>query len=126
MTDDLSDTGPFQLRSLESVSGREKERGDEAEVKEKPMDAFEAMRSEASTLVVVADFTPPPSHQTQMLRLRVGEQVTVLGQDGTGWWYGKKPDNGEEGWFPPSYLQVKAAHFSSAGVAPPSIDGLAS
>jgi len=65
-----------------------------------------------TTLVAVADFEPPESHETQMLKLLVGDQVTVLGQDGRGWWYGQK-QNGKEGWFPPSYVQVKSAHFSA-------------
>lgn len=66
------------------------------------------------SLIAIAAFEPPPSHTAQMLKLEVGENVTVIGQDGRGWWYGKK-DNGMEGWFPPSYVQVRAAHFSSAG-----------
>merc|ERR1712150_43905 len=70
-----------------------------------------------STLVAIADFVPPPTHQTQMLKLCVGEAITVLGQDGRGWWYGQK-DNGKEGWFPPSYVQVKPAHFMAEPVAP--------
>jgi len=65
------------------------------------------------TLVAIADFEPPASHHTQMLRLHVGDQVTVIGMDGRGWWYGSKP-NGKEGWFPPSYVQMESAHFSSA------------
>lgn len=67
-------------------------------------------------LVVVANFEPPPSHQTQMLSLTVGELVAVIGQDGRGWWYGRK-GNGAEGWFPPTYVQLKGAHFSSSGDA---------
>ncbi|CAE8650493.1 unnamed protein product, partial [Polarella glacialis] len=67
----------------------------------------------SSMLVAVVDFTPPASHETQMLKLLVGDQITVLGQDGRGWWFGRK-QNGKEGWFPPSYVQVKPAHFSSA------------
>lgn len=72
------------------------------------------LRSNEPTLVAVADFDPPPSHQTQMLKLTVGDSVTVLGQDGRGWWYGRK-QTGKEGWFPPCYVQFKAAHFSSSG-----------
>lgn len=68
---------------------------------------------EEHDLIAIADFEPPPSHQTQMLKLYVGDQVTVVGQDGRGWWYGRK-QNGKEGWFPPSYVQVKSAHFTSA------------
>jgi hypothetical protein len=66
------------------------------------------------TLVVIADFEPPPTHQSQMLRLKVGEFVTIVGQDGRGWWYGHKADTGAEGWFPPSYVQVRPAHHSNA------------
>jgi len=69
--------------------------------------------SGGSTLVAVANFEPPESHETQMLKLLVGDQVSVLGQDGRGWWYGQK-QNGKEGWFPPSYVQVKGAHFSAS------------
>lgn len=67
------------------------------------------------TLVAIADFEPPPSHEAQMLKLDVGDVVKVLGQDGRGWWYGRKQSNSKEGWFPPSYVQVKPAHFTSAG-----------
>lgn len=66
------------------------------------------------SLIAIASFEPPPSHTAQMLRLDVGEAITVVGQDGRGWWYGRK-ENGLEGWFPPSYVQVRASHFSSAG-----------
>jgi hypothetical protein len=68
---------------------------------------------EEHSLVAIADFEPPASHQTQMLRLYVGDQVTVIGQDGRGWWFGRK-QNGKEGWFPPSYVQIKPAHFTSS------------
>jgi hypothetical protein len=63
------------------------------------------------TLVAIANFDPPDTHQTQMLQLSIGDTVTVIGQDGKGWWYGKK-QNGKEGWFPPSYVQTKGAHYS--------------
>mmetsp|Transcript_101988 Transcript_101988/g.297449 ORF Transcript_101988/g.297449 Transcript_101988/m.297449 type:complete len:384 (+) Transcript_101988:2-1153(+) len=72
------------------------------------------MRSNEPTLVAIADFEPPQSHQTQMLKLVVGDLVTALGQDGRGWWYGRK-QTGKEGWFPPCYVQLKPAHFSSSG-----------
>lgn len=81
---------------------------------ERPREA--ASRSNEPSLVAIADFEPPPSHQTQMLKLYVGDAVTVIGQDGRGWWYGRK-QNGKEGWFPPSYVQLKSAHFSSSGTA---------
>ena len=73
-------------------------------------------RSNEPTLVAIGDFDPPPSHETQMLKLCVGDEVTILGQDGRGWWYGRK-QTGKEGWFPPSYVQMKAAHFSSGAPA---------
>jgi len=63
-------------------------------------------------LTAIANFDPPPSHQTQMLHLVVGDKITVVGQDGRGWWYGRK-QNGTEGWFPPSYVQAESAHFTS-------------
>lgn len=69
--------------------------------------------SAAPSLVVIADFDPPEMHTSQMLKLRMGEVVTVIGQDGRGWWYGRKSD-GMEGWFPPSYVQMKAACVTSA------------
>jgi len=75
-----------------------------------------ARASGGAILVAVANFEPPESHETQMLKLLIGDQVTVLGQDGRGWWYGQK-QNGKEGWFPPSYVQVKGAHFSAASEA---------
>merc|ERR1712107_469898 len=34
-----------------------------------------------------------------MGKLCVGDEVTILGQDGRGWWYGRK-QTGKEGWFP--------------------------
>jgi len=67
-------------------------------------------------LVAIANFEPPSSHASQMLALDVGEKVTVIGQDGRGWWYGRK-ENGKEGWFPPSYVQLKPAHFTAASDA---------
>merc|ERR1712060_927443 len=73
---------------------------------------IENIDSDEMNLVVIADFDPPASHQAHMLKLCVGELVSVLGQDGRGWWYGRKQNN-KEGWFPPSYVQLKAAHFSS-------------
>lgn len=74
---------------------------------------MESLQAGDPNLIAIADFDPPPSHQSQMLKLFVGEIVTVLGQDGRGWWYGKKA-NGMQGWFPPSYVQVKKGYFSSA------------
>jgi len=74
------------------------------------------IRSNEPTLVAIGDFEPPRSHETQMLKLCVGDEVTILGQDGRGWWYGRK-QTGKEGWFPPSYVQMKAAHFSSGAPA---------
>lgn len=67
------------------------------------------------TLVVIQDFEPPPTHKSQMLRLKVGEFVTILGQDGRGWWYGRQQDTGAEGWFPPSYVQSEPKHHSNLG-----------
>jgi len=66
----------------------------------------------APRLIAIADFQPPPTHQTQMLRLRVGDEIAILGQDGRGWWFGRDK-GGKEGWFPPSYVQQTSAHFSS-------------
>jgi hypothetical protein len=78
--------------------------------------AAEAMAAEPPsdipTLIAIADFEPPATHQSQMLQLIIGDTMTVSGQDGKGWWYGKKQD-GTEGWFPPSYVQLKGAHRPS-------------
>jgi len=68
--------------------------------------------TEIPKLIAIANFEPPATHQSQMLPLVIGDMITVIGQDGKGWWYGKK-QNGTEGWFPPSYVQTKGAHFSS-------------
>jgi len=57
-------------------------------------------------VVAFADFDPPASHESQMLSLRTGDEIYATGQDGQGWWYGRKRD-GTEGWFPPSYVQLK-------------------
>merc|ERR1719235_149091 len=58
----------------------------------------EATAEEIPKLIAISNFDPPPTHQTHMLPLKVGDTVTVIGQDGRGWWYGKK-QNGTEGWF---------------------------
>lgn len=79
--------------------------------------AADARAGSSKTLTVIADFTPPPSHEAQMLKLSIGEHVVVLGQDGRGWWYGRKVETDREGWFPPSYVHSNAAHYSSAGNA---------
>eukprot|EP00747_Dinoflagellata_sp_TGD_P151957 gnl/TRDRNA2_/TRDRNA2_177256_c0_seq1.p1 gnl/TRDRNA2_/TRDRNA2_177256_c0~~gnl/TRDRNA2_/TRDRNA2_177256_c0_seq1.p1 ORF type:complete len:483 (-),score=105.03 gnl/TRDRNA2_/TRDRNA2_177256_c0_seq1:100-1548(-) len=60
-----------------------------------------------AVLLAIADFDPPPEEGAQMLRLAVHDIVEVLGQDGRGWWFGRKLD-GSEGWFPPSYVQVRS------------------
>merc|ERR1712139_447902 len=57
-------------------------------------------------VVAIADFDPPRSHETQMLAFHTGDEVIATGQDCKGWWYGRKRD-GTEGWFPPSYVQLK-------------------
>merc|ERR1719326_1593980 len=62
--------------------------------------------SDVPVVVAFADFDPPASHESQMLSIRTGDEVFATGQDGQGWWYGRKRD-GTEGWFPPSYVQLK-------------------
>eukprot|EP00444_Apocalathium_aciculiferum_P073100 CAMPEP_0183574250 /NCGR_PEP_ID=MMETSP0371-20130417/132976_1 /TAXON_ID=268820 /ORGANISM="Peridinium aciculiferum, Strain PAER-2" /LENGTH=70 /DNA_ID=CAMNT_0025784301 /DNA_START=1 /DNA_END=213 /DNA_ORIENTATION=+ len=57
-------------------------------------------------VVAFAAFDPPEGSEAQMLQLRPGDEIVALGQDGQGWWYGRKRD-GSEGWFPPSYVQLK-------------------
>mmetsp|Transcript_119253 Transcript_119253/g.338125 ORF Transcript_119253/g.338125 Transcript_119253/m.338125 type:complete len:486 (-) Transcript_119253:104-1561(-) len=57
-------------------------------------------------VVAFAAFEPPESEETQMLRMEPGDEIVVLGQDGQGWWYGRK-SNGSEGWFPPAYVQLR-------------------
>lgn len=64
------------------------------------------VKSGEPVVVAIADFDPPRSHETQMLAFHVGDEVIATGQDGKGWWYGRKRD-GTEGWFPPSYVQLK-------------------
>mmetsp|Transcript_14616 Transcript_14616/g.31984 ORF Transcript_14616/g.31984 Transcript_14616/m.31984 type:complete len:469 (-) Transcript_14616:100-1506(-) len=76
-------------------------------------DSREAGKAREPVLVVVVDFDPPPTHKTQMLQLRIGDRITVLGQDGRGWWYGRATD-GREGWFPPSYVQEAETAPSTA------------
>lgn len=63
-------------------------------------------KSGEPVVVAISDFDPPRSHETQMLAFHTGEEVIATGQDGKGWWYGRKRD-GTEGWFPPSYVQLK-------------------
>merc|ERR1719163_2787601 len=67
-------------------------------------------------VVAFADFDPPASHESQMLSLRTGDEVYATGQDGQGWWYGRKRD-GTEGWFPPSYVQLKEEANAAAAAA---------
>jgi len=77
----------------------------------------EAETEEAMPMVVAfAAFEPPESSETQMLTLQPGDEILALGQDGQGWWYGRKTD-GSEGWFPPSYVQLKEEQPSAT--APP-------
>merc|ERR1719482_391708 len=59
-----------------------------------------------TVVVAFADFDPPASHETAMLGLKAGDDIIVTGRDDQGWWYGRKRDN-SEGWFPPSYVQLK-------------------
>jgi len=132
MVADIQEGGAFAPPTLESLTKKaQNEIGDNQEAEGDLAQQASAMMSATSvaadsngvrvgdsepTLIVIADFVPPESHQSQMLSLTVGELITVLGQDGRGWWYGKK-SSGQEGWFPPSYVQVKPAHFSSPGDA---------
>lgn len=126
MVADISEGGIFGQRFLTDFAEQAtKEAVRKSEVDDAGAHALEAalaaeqrlaqavkLGSSEPTLVVIADFDPPRSHSAQMLRLLVGEHVIVLGQDGRGWWYGRKPDTGAEGWFPPSYVQVKPAHHT--------------
>jgi len=68
-----------------------------------------AATPEASMPIVVAfaAFDPPASNETQMLTLKVGDEIIATGRDEGGWWYGRKTADGKEGWFPPSYVQAK-------------------
>merc|ERR1719169_185116 len=75
------------------------------EEEEEPFEGEEGKPGEP-IVVAIADFDPPRSHETQMLAFHVGDEVIATGQDGKGWWYGRKRD-GTEGWFPPSYVQLK-------------------
>mmetsp|Transcript_45645 Transcript_45645/g.145691 ORF Transcript_45645/g.145691 Transcript_45645/m.145691 type:complete len:496 (+) Transcript_45645:115-1602(+) len=59
-----------------------------------------------SVVVAFAAFDPPESSETLMLTLKPGDEIVALGQDGQGWWFGRKAD-GTEGWFPPAYVQLK-------------------
>lgn len=73
-----------------------------------PAAPAEAAAQDAKPIVVVfAAYDPPASEETPMLTLRPGDELLALGQDGAGWWYGKKVTDGTEGWFPPSYVQLK-------------------
>jgi len=78
-----------------------------------------AVEEAMPVVVAFAAFDPPPSSDTQMLSLQPGDEIVALGQDGQGWWYGRKAD-GVEGWFPPSYVQVKDdGNAGAAGEAAP-------
>lgn len=114
------DTEGFQALVEQHQQQKQEALGDDTAVAKAPAQPAAAAGKAAAqsedppTLTAIANFDPPPSHQTQMLHLVVGDQVTVIGQDGRGWWYGRK-QNGTEGWFPPSYVQASAAHYSSGG-----------
>lgn len=69
-------------------------------------DAPLAPPGDVPVVIAFADFDPPESHESQMLSLRAGDEIYATGQDGQGWWYGRKRD-GQEGWFPPSYVQLR-------------------
>lgn len=140
MCEDIKEDAIFghskeDVLALEAAAAREQDGEEEGPFPEKPeqaqlsdkeadgADTRNAVRGvptgvsldgDEPTLIAVADLEPPASHAAQMLHLKVGDLVTVLGQDGRGWWYGRKV-NGKQGWFPPSYVQVKPAHFSSSG-----------
>jgi len=58
-------------------------------------------------VVAFAAFDPPASNETQMLTLKVGDEIIATGRDEGGWWYGRKTADSKEGWFPPSYVQAK-------------------
>lgn len=106
-------TGISRLHSTDTLDSTDSHDGIEAKyIKQQQEKAMESISK--PVLTVISDFNPPQSHAAQMLKLQIGEEVTVLGQDGRGWWFGQK-DNGREGWFPPSYVHLEPAHFTSAG-----------
>jgi len=78
--------------------------------------ATEAGEAALPVVVAFAEFDPPESTETQMLALRPGDEIVALGQDGQGWWYGRKTD-GSEGWFPPLYVQLKEEFENAAAAA---------
>eukprot|EP00929_Paragymnodinium_shiwhaense_P006511 TRINITY_DN11001_c0_g1_i1.p1 TRINITY_DN11001_c0_g1~~TRINITY_DN11001_c0_g1_i1.p1 ORF type:complete len:604 (-),score=210.75 TRINITY_DN11001_c0_g1_i1:185-1996(-) len=63
--------------------------------------------SQYPIVVAFAPFDPPQTDDAQMLRLRIGDMIMATLQDEGGWWYGTKLEDGTEGWFPPSYVQVR-------------------
>lgn len=69
-------------------------------------EAEETMPAAMPIVVAFAAFDSPEGEETQMLSLRPGDEISAIGQDGAGWWYGRKTD-GSEGWFPPSYVTLK-------------------
>jgi Ca2+-binding EF-hand superfamily protein len=87
--------------------------------KEEEEDAAAVEEAEEDPLPIVvafADFDPPEGSGASMLSLRVGEQLVATGQDGSGWWFGRKAD-GAEGWFPPSYVNLYAGDGAEVAAA---------
>lgn len=98
-----NEPSPLDLAGAATVSVREATLNPEAA----GVGLNEGMEDESMPIVVAfATFDPPPDEETQMLALQPGDEITALGQEGAGWWYGRKAD-GSEGWFPPSYVQIK-------------------
>jgi len=87
-------------RSVSQVSLGRREFGEELEPESMDM---------MPRVVAFADYIPVHSHETQLLTLREGDEIIATGRDVGGWWYGKNVKTNEEGWFPPSFVQPKAA-----------------
>eukprot|EP00397_Hematodinium_sp_SG-2012_P040456 GEMP01044333.1.p1 GENE.GEMP01044333.1~~GEMP01044333.1.p1 ORF type:complete len:398 (+),score=107.21 GEMP01044333.1:211-1404(+) len=73
------------------------------------MAAQKAVNKSDTLTVVTKDFSPVGAADMGMLTLRKGEHVVAIGQDGYGWWFGRKEECGTEGWFPPAYVALAAA-----------------
>jgi len=98
-------------RGIQKLEGITMNHGEEHATLDSPASG-DALRAEetmdhTAILVCFADFDPPTSETTQVLPLRIGDEVTPIGLDDGGWWFGRKLADGTEGWFPPSYMQLK-------------------
>jgi len=95
----------IDLRGGTRSSSAQKDGGKHEGAQRKPRVTGIPADYEGHPTIVIKAFTPKGGYDMDMLTLDLGENIRALGQDPHGWWYGRK-DNGQEGWFPPSYVSL--------------------